>query len=155
MDRFEDADRRVMVSSARVSFEPLGDPKDERERGSDGRGDGCAAPTATREAGNLRQEPVALLCDRLDEDRMTRAVAESCPHLPDAVVQALVELDVGAFGPDGRAKLFAHYERARPARQDGQHAGRLGFQRNACAVRTPQFPGTSIKAELLEPKHAG
>jgi hypothetical protein len=144
-----------MVGSARVSFEPLRDPKDERERGRDGGGYGCAAPTAARSASNLRQEPVALPGDRLDEDRLTRVIAESRPHLPDAVVQALVELDVRAIGPDGRAKRLARDERARLAREDGEHAGGLGFERDAGAVRTTQFRGIRIKAELFEPKHAG
>ena len=95
-----------MVGPARVPLQAFGDPKDQRDCGG-GSSDDRPPAAATWQAGDLRQKPVSLPRYGFDERGSTRDVTKGGADLPDAVVQALVELHVCAFGPNRRAQFVA------------------------------------------------
>jgi hypothetical protein len=65
------------------------------------------------------------------------------------VVQAGVEVDVGAACPEGTAKLFAADQLARAAREGGEHARGLVRETDR-DIPSPDLAGLWIEAEPAE-----
>src|SRR6185436_4790972 len=88
------------------------------------------------------------------EDWLDRVVAESAADLPDAVVQALIELDEGRPIPDGVTEFLARHDVAGALDQDGEHAKRLWLEPDAAATAEQQRRAR-IQFEVPEAQASG
>jgi hypothetical protein len=96
-----------------------------------------------------RDEAVAAPADGLDVARRRRAVAECSAQAIHSVVQAVVEIDERAEGPETLAQLVARDEDARTLDEGFEQTQWLVLQADLCLV-FPQFGGIAIQLERTE-----
>ena len=93
----------------------------------------CVAAGAV-DALDARDEAIAAAMQRLDEARPLGVVAEHGPQPLDGGVQAVLEVDECAVGPQPIAQLVARQQLARMLEHQRQHGERLVLQPEPHAV---------------------
>jgi hypothetical protein len=96
-----------------------------------------------------RDEAVAAPRDGLNENRILRSVTEGDAEFPDGSIQALVEVDVSAVGPEAGAQLFAGNYLARVLEQGGKDLKWLILQAN-CQTALKKLFLSRIKLKLTK-----
>jgi hypothetical protein len=101
------------------------------------------------ETHDRRGESVPTAGERFDELRRRTPIAERHPDLPEAGVEARVELDVGARWPESAVQFLSGDQTARTLEQAAQDGTRLRPEPDA--VRPPpQLTGGCVKPEITE-----
>ena len=156
MEDFKETNHRIVVrASVSVTLEAFANPYRQDQTGRH-RCDHRDWPAAGR--GDIRygwEESVSATGDGLDEHRLTRAVPEGRANLSDAIVQALVEFDVGPVGPYRPAQVLAGHQRPGPPCQLDQHSRRLRLKWNNRPVPGSELASRGIKEEATKPQHIG
>ncbi|MEJ1937493.1 hypothetical protein WDZ92_45440, partial [Nostoc sp. NIES-2111] len=103
----------------------------------------------SRESLDGLDEAVALFGESFDELGFAGGLAEGEADLADGVVQALVEFDVGAMGPEGELDFFPRHEAASGSEENFQDAswlwGELGGE-----AGVEEFSGRGVEFEVSE-----
>lgn len=89
-------------------------------------------------------QPISTFGNSDDEPRVTGVVTQRDPNLTDAVVDAVLEVDVGVATPDRTPNFIMSDESASVAHQQRKEGGRLWFEPG-------DRPGaTHLAADLIE-----
>src|SRR5262249_9756849 len=99
--------------------------------------------------GRKQNETVAVPGQSLDVTRGIGVIAERVAQLDDRLVQAPIEVDIGAVLPHPAAQFFASDHLTGPLEERPQNLQRLRLQGNA-APAAPEFAGTFIELEDAE-----
>jgi hypothetical protein len=92
------------------------------------------------------QEPVSPPRERFDEPGRPGHVGERLADLPDAEIQALIEVHEGVVAPDLFADLGACHDLAAVPDQHLEHLAGLRLKLDHLAV-SPELPGSSVEFE--------
>ena len=88
-------------------------------------------------------EAVTLACHGLDEPGRPGIVGKRLAQLPDAVVEAAIEIDVDVVSPHGGLQFLTPHQRTRAGDQPGEHNRRLTLERHRFPV-PPQLAGVEV-----------
>lgn len=99
-----------------------------------------------------REKAVALAGHGFDETRILRVILDGGAEFLQGGVEATVKIDVGSFGPQRLAKLFARDDLTGPLKEQRKDAEGLFLDFDACALAGKQprrscFSGSMFSLE--------